>query len=76
MEQKTQFNSYSNIIKNLDFSRIKDSNSIPKELELDRDGQVSIHYIPFDYVNPKAKVVLVGITPGFTQTVRRPPNFQ
>lgn len=46
MEQKTQFNSYSNIIKNLDFSRIKDSNSIPKELELDRDGQVSIRRPP------------------------------
>lgn len=32
-----------------------------------RDGDLSIHYIPFEYINPEAKIVLVGITPGFTQ---------
>ena len=36
-------------------------------LLIDRDGEVSIYYAPFEYVNPAAKVVLVGITPGPTQ---------
>jgi hypothetical protein len=34
---------------------------------IDKEGMLSSHYIPFDLVNSKAKVVLVGITPGLTQ---------
>lgn len=32
-----------------------------------RDGSVSVHYAPFEWVNPQARVVVVGITPGKTQ---------
>lgn len=28
---------------------------------------LAVYYVPFDYVNPGAKVVLIGITPGWTQ---------
>jgi len=38
-------------------------------LLMDRDGNLSIYYAPFEYVNPSARVVLVGITPGPTQMV-------
>ncbi|HEY8489375.1 MAG TPA: hypothetical protein VIO14_00120 [Dehalococcoidia bacterium] len=31
------------------------------------DGRVTIRYAPFDWVNPEARVTLVGITPGPTQ---------
>lgn len=31
------------------------------------DGDLSVYYAPFEWVNPHAKVVLVGITPGKTQ---------
>jgi len=31
------------------------------------DGPLDIYYCPFDYVNCDAELVLVGITPGFTQ---------
>src|SRR5438876_9496719 len=31
------------------------------------ENGLDIYYIPCDYVNPRAKVVVVGITPGFTQ---------
>jgi len=31
------------------------------------DGSVSVYYAPFEWVNPQARVVLVGITPGRTQ---------
>lgn len=29
--------------------------------------ELAIYYVPFDYVNADAKVVLIGITPGWTQ---------
>ena len=32
-----------------------------------QDGPLTVYYAPFDYVNQAAKVVLVGITPGWTQ---------
>ena len=31
------------------------------------DARLEIYYAPFDYLNPSAKVVLVGVTPGWTQ---------
>ena len=40
---------------------------IPDGFLLARAGNLSAHYIPFDYVNPAARLVLVGITPGFVQ---------
>ncbi len=27
-------------------------------------GNLSIYYIPFEYINENAKVILIGITPG------------
>lgn len=38
-------------------------------LLMDVQGSVKIYYAPFEYVNPKAQIVLVGITPGPTQMV-------
>lgn len=37
------------------------------ELVLAEDGPLTVRYCPFDYVNPQAKVVIVGITPGLHQ---------
>jgi hypothetical protein len=34
---------------------------------MDKDGDLSVYYAPFDWVNPQARVVLVGITPGKVQ---------
>jgi hypothetical protein len=34
---------------------------------LQREGRLAIYYAPFDFVNERAKVALVGITPGFRQ---------
>lgn len=36
---------------------------------IDQDGTLKVYYAPFEYVNPKARIVLVGITPGPTQMV-------
>ncbi|QPK62568.1 hypothetical protein IVG45_17190 [Methylomonas sp. LL1] len=35
--------------------------------ELGREGKYSLRYIPFEYVNKDARLVIVGITPGNTQ---------
>lgn len=36
-------------------------------LLMDASGDVRIYYAPFEYINPRARIVLVGITPGPTQ---------
>ncbi|MEP7184443.1 MAG: hypothetical protein ABI767_01285 [Rhodanobacter sp.] len=38
-------------------------------LLMDASGDVKVYYSPFEYVNPSARIVLVGITPGPTQMV-------
>lgn len=67
MEQKSQFPKYAEIIRTINLASIRDANSIPNSLTMVRDGALSVHYIPFDYINTDARIVLVGITPGFTQ---------
>ncbi|MBY0098497.1 uracil-DNA glycosylase family protein [Mesobacillus maritimus] len=32
-----------------------------------KDGKIEVYWAPFDFINKKAKVIIVGITPGFTQ---------
>ncbi len=34
---------------------------------LGRAGRLTVVYAPFDYINRSARVVLVGVTPGWTQ---------
>lgn len=40
---------------------------LPQSLLMEREGDLSVYYAPFDHVNAKARVVLVGITPGIQQ---------
>jgi hypothetical protein len=37
------------------------------ETRLDQNGSDEIFYVPFEHVNPKARIVIVGITPGPNQ---------
>lgn len=69
MNTQTLFPQYAEAISNLRIDSIKDVQSIPSSLKMEKDGNLSIFYIPFDYVNPLARIVLVGITPGFTQLI-------
>ncbi|OWT63704.1 hypothetical protein [Candidimonas nitroreducens] len=62
-----RFEHYAPAIRELDLGRIGKPAEIPRRFDLGRDGRLSSHYIPFDHVNPRARLVLVGITPGFTQ---------
>jgi len=38
-------------------------------LLMEQDGPLQVYYAPFEYINPTARIVLVGITPGPTQMV-------
>ena len=37
------------------------------ELKLKNDGDLQVYYAPFDYIETKARIVVVGITPNLTQ---------
>lgn len=67
MENNSKLALYKEAILNLDLSKLQKSSDIPLSLQMAKEGNISINYIPFDYVNTQAKIVLVGITPGFTQ---------
>jgi hypothetical protein len=69
MDQAALFPRYADAIRGLNLEAIRGSGSIPDSLLIGREGSLSVHYIPFDWVNPQAKVVIVGITPGFTQFI-------
>jgi hypothetical protein len=61
----TIFQKYRNVISQFN----PDDGDIDRRLEMDRDGPVSVHYAPFDFINTSARVVIVGITPGRTQMI-------
>ncbi|CAM3704909.1 hypothetical protein [Polynucleobacter antarcticus] len=61
------FDRYASIIRDLKEGDLVDVNSLPISLQIDRDASLTAYYPPFDYVNTRAKIVLVGVTPGFTQ---------
>lgn len=50
-----------------DLDAVQVPDQIPAPWLLASAGALRAHYIPFDYVNPDARVVLVGISPGFAQ---------
>jgi hypothetical protein len=46
---------------------LAEPNPMSPELLLWQDGPLSAFYAPWDWINTAAKVMLVGITPGYTQ---------
>lgn len=43
---------------------------LPDALRMSREGELETFYAPFDYINPHARVVICGITPGLQQATR------
>ncbi len=37
---------------------------------INKEGNIKIYYAPFDYINSKAKIMIVGITPGLQQMLQ------
>jgi len=60
-----QFERFKNIIKNE--SQFSTKSPLPTSLFIKKEGQISVYYAPFEYVNVNAKIVIVGITPGLQQ---------
>jgi hypothetical protein len=65
--QFAQFANFIDTIAAIDLAAIASPARIPDAFLLAREGRVTAHYIPFDYVNRGARVVVVGISPGFVQ---------
>ncbi|MGI4718608.1 MAG: hypothetical protein ACRYGO_04235 [Janthinobacterium lividum] len=61
------FPRYRDTIRNLDLGEVRTPAEIPAAFLLGREGRYSAHYIPFESVHAGARVVAVGITPGFMQ---------
>ena len=50
--------------------KINKSTIINSKFLINTENNIEIYYAPFDYVNPKAKIMIVGITPGFQQMLQ------
>jgi hypothetical protein len=61
------FRRFEPAIREQEFNAPTDANN---RLLMDRDGDFSIYYAPLDHVNERARLVIVGITPGATQMLR------
>ena len=67
MTRTELFHTY--ISKILQLSNLEEETLKSEDFLLDRDEtkQLDIYYAPFEYINPNAKVVIAGITPGLYQ---------
>ena len=51
-------------------NKVDKDSVISKTFLLSKEGNIEIYYAPFEYINPKAKIVIVGITPGLQQMIQ------
>ena len=56
-------------IKSLSTEQINKDFLVNSNLCISKDERYRIVYTPFEYVNKKSKIVLIGITPGQTQLI-------
>lgn len=61
------FEHYSPFIRALSAAELNGTPALNAKLCLAREGNIEVCYAPFEFVNSKARVVIVGITPGRTQ---------
>jgi hypothetical protein len=67
--QTNLFDRFAPTIRSLSATELNGSGSLQQKMLLARDGNVEVCYAPFEYINPQARVVIVGITPGQTQMI-------
>jgi hypothetical protein len=61
------FADYADLIRSMTFDPADRSGLIDRRLVLASEGVIDVCYAPFDHINERAKIVLVGITPGRQQ---------
>lgn len=54
-------------IKSLTANDLAGTTTPNEKLRLAQSGAIEVFYAPFEYINPAARIVIVGITPGRTQ---------
>jgi hypothetical protein len=62
------WNTYQDAVANLS-DPVRGDEVTHSDLLLWQDGRLSVYYTPFDWVNTRAKVLIVGITPGRAQAL-------
>lgn len=62
-----QLNQFSSVIKRLSTAELNESVPLPEDLRIAKEDDVEVWYAPFEYINPSARIVIAGITPGRTQ---------
>ncbi len=65
--QTQHFTRFAPVIKSLAADDLAVTATPSKKLRLAQSGGVEVFYAPFEYINPAARIVIVGITPGRTQ---------
>ena len=50
--------------------KISKSNIVSGKFLIAKKDNIKIYYAPFDYINPKAKIMIAGITPGLQQMLQ------
>ena len=50
--------------------KINKSTITNKNFLIKREDNIEVYYAPFDYINSKAKIMIVGITPGLQQMLQ------
>ena len=68
MDFQNQFHHFAPVLSSLSTNFASDV-PLPASLRMAGDGRFDVFYAPFDHVNPNARVVLVGITPGRVQAL-------
>ena len=68
MDFQNQFHLFAPVLSSLPTDFAGDI-PLPASLRIAGDGRFDVFYAPFDHVNPEARVVLVGITPGQVQAI-------
>ncbi len=63
------FQHFAPIISSLSAAELDGSASINSKFRLISEGNIEVCYVPFEYINLNARVVIVGITPGRTQMI-------
>jgi hypothetical protein len=66
---KNTLQTFASSIRELTDSDLQSLGVLDQRLNIARDGQIEVMYAPFEHINCQARVLLVGITPGYTQAV-------
>lgn len=61
------FNRFAPVIRSLSSSELDGAPTLNAKLRIIQEDALEVCYAPFEFINPVAKVVIVGITPGRTQ---------